>query len=340
MTVDPTRRLAPVVRVAPAKLNLTLAIGGRRPDGFHELASVMVPLAFGDRLSLAPLAGGADTLAVDGPEPCPTAENLVLRAIVATRAALGGEPQPGGAGTPPGRPAAPWIAARLEKRVPVAAGLAGGSSDAAAALDGSLEAWGAELAAPERARVAAALGSDVPFFLAGGPALVEGRGERVTPLAWPTGPAVGVLLVTPALPVSTAEVFAAFDGGARSGAGAAVPTTRHLADELRGGLASHDLLVRAGILATANDLARAAAVVEPGLVRFRRALGKLVRRPIGQSGSGPTLWALYPSESDAAGAAEIVRSALADGRLDPPGSAEPFVVATAIVGHSQEGSEP
>ena len=83
-----------------------------------------------------------------------------------------------------GRPGpAPALAARLEKRIPVAAGLGGGSSDAAAAIDGALEAWGAELDRPtRRLRVAAGLGSDVPFFLAGAPALVEGRGERVTPL--------------------------------------------------------------------------------------------------------------------------------------------------------------
>ena len=73
---------------------------------------------------------------------------------------------------------------------------------------------------------------------------------------------------------------------------------------------------------------------------FKRALSRLLGRPIGLSGSGPTLWALYPSEADAADAAEVVRTALAEGRLDPPGSAHPFVVATAIVGHSQQGSEP
>jgi 4-diphosphocytidyl-2C-methyl-D-erythritol kinase len=81
-------------------------------------------------------------------------------------------------------------------------------------------------------------------------------------------------------------------------------------------------------------------LVVPALVPFKRALTRLLGRPIGLSGSGPTLWALYPSETDAATAADIVREALTDGRLDPPGSGAPFVVASAIVSHSEEGSAP
>ena len=173
--VDPTRRLTPVVRLAPAKLNLTLAVVGRRPDGYHALHSVMAPLALADRLSLAPdpSPDARDRLRVDGFDTGPDADNLVLRALDATRRAL----RPHLAVPPPA------LAIRLEKRIPVAAGLAGGSSDAAAAIEGALEAWGAGvLSAAERSGLAASIGSDVPFFLAGGPALVEGRGERVTPL--------------------------------------------------------------------------------------------------------------------------------------------------------------
>ena len=164
------RELAPAVRVAPAKLNLTLAVIGRRSDGFHSLHSVMVPLGLADRLSVAVLARGTDTLHVSGRDAGPNPANLVLRAVAAARSAVG-ESGP----TPP-------LAIRLDKRIPVAAGLAGGSSDAAAALDASLEAWGATLDPATLMGTAAAIGSDVPFFLAGGPALVEGRGERVTRL--------------------------------------------------------------------------------------------------------------------------------------------------------------
>lgn len=327
--IDPTRRLAPVVRLAPAKLNLTLAIVGRRADGYHVLHSVFVPLGLADRLSLSPAATGPDTLHVTGFDAGPLEGNLVLRAIAATRAAVGG----GWAGGPGPAPA---LAARLEKRIPVAAGLAGGSSDAAAALDGALEAWSAEVDPDARQATAARLGSDVPFFLAGGPALVEGRGDQVAPLHGLHG-SPGVLLVTPAIPVSTPEVFAVFDGLAGRGNAATRMSSGHLAEELRSGLATADLVARAGVLTVANDLLQATFVLVPELLPFRRALSRLLARPVGLSGSGPTLWALYPSEAEAAIAADAVRVSVRDGRLPAPGSAAPFVIATTILhGRPQE----
>ena len=329
--IDPIRRLTPVVRLAPAKLNLTLAIVGRRPDGYHRLHSVFAPLGLADRLSLSPAGAERDSLHATGYDAGPLEDNLVLRAIAATRVAVGG----GWAGGP-GR--APALAARLEKRIPVAAGLAGGSSDAAAALDGALEAWGAELEPDARLATAARLGSDVPFFLAGGPALVEGCGEEVAPLHGLHG-RPGVLLVTPAIPVSTPEVFAVFDGLGGRGNGSTRMSSGHLAEELRSGLTAADLVARAGALTVANDLLQATLVLVPELVPFRRALSRLLVRPVGLSGSGPTLWALYPSETEAAVAADAVRVSVRDGRLSAPGSAAPFVAATAIVSGRQEERE-
>jgi 4-diphosphocytidyl-2-C-methyl-D-erythritol kinase len=319
---DPARRLTPVVRLAPAKLNLSLAVVGRRPDGYHELHSVMVRLGLADRLSLAPAAGAADTLHVTGFDPGPSPENLVLRALAAAREAVGAGWS--GSGGPP-----PALAARLDKRIPVAAGLAGGSSDAAAALDGALEAWGAALTIHERLRVASRLGSDVPFFLADGAALVEGRGETVTPLRGLVGEPPGVLLVTPRLAIRTPDVFAAYDVGARGG-GAARTSSAHLADELRSGLTAQALVDRAGVLAVANDLVPATATIEPGLVGLRRALSRRLGRPVGQSGSGPTLWVLYPSAAEAVAVADEVRAALAVADLPIVGAGEPFVEATTI----------
>ena len=332
MTVDPARRLTPVVRLAPAKLNLTLAVVGRRADGLHDLHSVMVPLALADVLTLAPSPGGTDALHSVGHDPGPPAANIVLRAIAETRSAVGAGWGSGSGGpVGPAAGAAPALAARLEKRIPVAAGLAGGSSDAAAAIDGALEAWAAELDPVTRAAAAARLGSDVPFFLAGGPAVVEGRGERVTPLRGIVGRPPGVLLVTPAVPVLTAAVYAAFDAGSRPGdPGATRATSSHLATELAAGLATSRLLDRAGVLAAANDLIAAASTVFPALTPLRRSLARLLGRPIGQSGSGPTLWALYPSVEAAATAAEEVRAATADGRLAMPGEGPATIVATTI----------
>lgn len=341
MTGDPTRRLAPVVRLAPAKLNLTLAVVGRRPDGYHALHSIMVPLGLADRLSLAPVPGATDTLYVTGADTGPIGDNLVLRAVALARSAVG-------AGWPgQGRP--PALAARLEKRIPVAAGLAGGSSDAAAALDGALEAWAAELGPDARLAVAARLGSDVPFFLAGGPALVEGRGERVSPLPGLVGPAPGVLLVTPGVAVPTPDVFAAYAAGVRPRDGAAArATSEHLAAEVARGMTTSSLLARAAVAAAANDLLPATLELVPGLVRFRRALLRLLGRPVGQSGSGPTCFVLYPSLEDADAAAEVVRSALAEGALPPvagsrpgarrPGDAAPAIVVATTLGGAPSGA--
>jgi 4-diphosphocytidyl-2-C-methyl-D-erythritol kinase len=326
-TADPTRRVTPVVRVAPAKLNLTLAVVGRRSDGYHALHSVMAPLALADRLSLAPdpAPDARDVLRVDGFDAGPAADNLVLRAIEATRRAAR-----------PHLPSPPVaLAVRLDKRIPVAAGLAGGSSDAAAALDGAFEAWGLELAGPTRLEAAARLGSDVPFFLADGPALVEGRGERVTPLPNLAGAAAGVLLVTPALAIRTVDAFAAYDAGgpaAPCDPGSTRLSSQHLADELRTGLGASDLAARAGALAVANDLAPAAFHLAPGLLGLRRALSRMLGLPVGLSGSGPTLWAIYPSVDSAREAAAAVDAALDRRDLEAPGAGRPTVVATELGG--------
>ncbi len=322
---DPTQRLAPVVRLAPAKLNLTLAIVGRRPDGYHALHSVMVPLALADRLSMAVQTDGEDSLHSTGFDPGPAADNLVLKAVAAARRAVAAA----GVATPP-------LAIRLEKRIPVAAGLAGGSSDAAAALSGAIEAWGADVDPDQRLELAARLGSDVPFFLGNGAALVEGRGERVTPLHGISGskgePAdtPGVLLVTPAVPAHTAAVFAAWAGGAMGEPGVARRTSEHFASEFGSGLSVRAFLERAAVLASANDLLHAAAAVVPGLVPLRRGLTRLLARPIGLSGSGASLWAIYPSLEAAESAASTVREALDAGTLASPGEDPPFVAATTI----------
>src|SRR2546423_13219503 len=140
--MDPARRLSPAIRLAPAKINLTLAVVGRRGDGFHDLHSVVVPLALADRLSVAARPAGDDTLHITGFDPG-GANNLVLRAIAATRiAAKGSWP---GAPAPP-----PALAARLEKRIPVAAGLGGGSSEAPPPIDAPPQAGGAAPRPPER----------------------------------------------------------------------------------------------------------------------------------------------------------------------------------------------
>jgi 4-diphosphocytidyl-2-C-methyl-D-erythritol kinase len=158
--------VTPISQHAPAKLNLFLAITGRRPDGFHDLVSLVTPLEHGDTLEVEPADGFSlrcDDSAVPGDD-----SNLVLKAARAFAAATG---QGQGARF------------HLRKRIPMGAGLGGGSSDAAAALRALNARAGQPLDAARLAEVAAGVGSDCPLFLHGGPVIMRGRGERVEPLA-------------------------------------------------------------------------------------------------------------------------------------------------------------
>ena len=151
---------------APAKLNLFLAITGRRADGFHDLVSVVAPVDFGDTLCAEPAE--SFSLACDDPAVPVDETNLVLKAARAFAAASGGK---GGAKF------------FLEKRIPMGAGLGGGSSDAVAALRALNELAGTPLDAAKLAALATQLGSDCALFLHGGPVVMRGRGEQVEPLA-------------------------------------------------------------------------------------------------------------------------------------------------------------
>ena len=184
-----------VVRCAFAKVNLGLAVGPERPDGYHEVATALLAISLSDRLAFAPRGRGV-TLAVDGPEArgVPTGEtNLVVRAAAALAAALG---EKRGA------------AIRLTKSIPHGAGLGGGSSDAAATLRGLLALWGRTVAPARLRELAATLGSDVPFFLGGGFALATGRGTDLRPLTPPRARALTFVIVVPDAEISTRWAYA------------------------------------------------------------------------------------------------------------------------------------
>ncbi len=311
---------------APAKINLALEVVGRRPDGFHELRSVFAALGLADDLRVSVRSMGRmpvprDRLTVTGAPDVPAADNLVLRAALRLRSEAGRSLPP--------------LDFRLRKRIPAAAGLGGGSSDALAALDLAAAAWGLRLSRRRRLELAVTLGSDVPFFALGGWALARGRGERLVRLPPPPGGPLGVLLAVPSARLSTRDVFAAFDasrGTPLGGAGDAEAPARPGAS---GRLAA--LLRRGGSAAElsdaqpANDLLGAAAALLPGLGGLRRQLGDLLGRPVHLSGSGPTLFVLYASPRDARRAAPAVRAAAAAGTLRPPGGTL-RVIATATEG--------
>ncbi|MDL2335910.1 MAG: 4-(cytidine 5'-diphospho)-2-C-methyl-D-erythritol kinase [Chloroflexota bacterium] len=286
-----------------AKINLTLSIGPRGEDGYHSLQSVMLRVGLADELVVAFAETGADTLTVAGLPGCPVDGNLVLRAFGLVRQAIGHELPP--------------LVAHLDKRIPMAAGLGGGSADGAAGIEAAQVMWGVGLSPQARAEIALELGSDVPFFAQGGDAaLVTGRGEQVERLPSLEGSA-GFLLVTPSVALSTAQVFARFDD--LGSAAASESVTTELASALRAGMSGDSLPAWAARLRDANDLWPAAASLAPGLAALREYLEAETSQPWLLSGSGSTMFALYPS----------VAEATADGRLIV--SAESELLEGAII---------
>ena len=169
--------------LASAKINLTLEILARRDDGYHALRSVMVPIALADELAFEP----SERFRFVCEPPSLVADNLVTRAFA--RIGLADAP----------------VAVTLHKRVPVGAGLGGGSSDAAAVLRAAMSGSFGDVPARDWVGDARALGSDVPFFLVDGPALVEGTGERVTALGAP--PPWWLVLIVPPVHVATGDAY-------------------------------------------------------------------------------------------------------------------------------------
>ena len=195
-----------LTRHAPAKINLTLDVGARRPDGYHDIRSIMQTIELHDTLTVArTLDVPGVRLEVTGDESggAPADEsNLVHRAAVRLQKIAAAR------GSVPGHRSGLHIL--LHKRIPSQAGLGGGSSDAAAALRTVNQLLGLSLPLPRLAEIGAALGADVPFFLAGGVARVEGLGERVTALP-PLSPPWHLVIVKPPVGVSTAAAYDALD---------------------------------------------------------------------------------------------------------------------------------
>jgi 4-diphosphocytidyl-2-C-methyl-D-erythritol kinase len=273
---------------APAKINLTLRVLRRREDGYHELESLVVFAAVGDRVSLT--AGPDLELAVAGPTAASSgaaAENLVLRAAQALALRV------------PGLTLGRF---RLVKRLPVAAGLGGGSADAAAAL--RLLARSNRLA-PADARLqdaAAATGADVPVCLDPRPRMMRGIGELLSePLDLPPLPAV---LVNPRAAVATADVFAALNLAKGS-----PPQTHAPLQELP---AEREALLCA-LRQQGNDLEEPAIWVQPAISDVLAALRVLRNaRLVRMSGSGATCFALFDSRAAASTAARQLRAARPD----------------------------
>jgi 4-diphosphocytidyl-2-C-methyl-D-erythritol kinase len=181
----------PFTALAPAKINRELRIGAVRPDGFHEIRSRFASIDLADRITVDRSLGRMAFSCDDGSIPSGEG-NLVVRAAQLLASRLG---------------TAAGARMRLEKRIPAGAGLGGGSADAAVALILLARLWEAEMSARELSELGLELGSDVPFFFAGGEADVTGRGEIVAPRG--DVPRAELLLFVPAFGIATAEVYAA-----------------------------------------------------------------------------------------------------------------------------------
>ena len=267
---------------APAKINLALEVAGKRPDGYHEVAMIMQSVSLHDTLILS-LQESDITLMCDRPElPCDHS-NLAYRAAELLRREVG---------------VARGVKIELNKRIPLAAGLAGGSTDAAAVLKGLNRLWGLALSPVELEQLAARLGSDVPFCLWGGTSLATGRGEMLTPLPDFTGH--GVVLVNPPLQVSTAWVYGNYRGAAGN--------HRRDISSLRRSIEQQDFAAVADTLF--NDLETVTVPAYPQVAEIKDQLLQAGAAGVLMSGSGPTVFALTP---DFASAAELAgRAALGE----------------------------
>ena len=248
-----------------AKINLSLRVLGTRPDGYHELRTVFQSLALHDTLRFR--AASPERFDVSSDDPaCPTdATNLVWRAADAVWKAAGRSGAPRG------------VSVRIIKRIPMQAGLGGGSSDAAAAMRALAVWWRIDVPHDRLRAMAAALGADVPYFFDGGTALGVERGDLLYPLI--DAPAAWATVVVPPIGVSTADAYAWFDGDRREG-------ERPASDQ--------------------NDLEASVTARHPDIGRIARALARAGAFHAAMSGSGSAVFGLFRSRSQASVAARAL----------------------------------
>ena len=271
---------------APAKVNLVLHVGARRSDGRHELCSLFASLDLADGVEVQPAAADAIVCpGVDGP-------NLVQAAIDAFRQAA-----------PPAE--LPPLRVVVDKRIPVAAGLGGGSADAAAVLRAANVIAGSALPDGELRAIGARIGADVPSQVEPRHALVTGAGERVEPVDLPD---MALVLVPSAEGLSTGEVYAEADR---------IPSTRARLDpDALRAVAGAPLAALARVME--NDLEAAALSLRPELARTLAALRETGALAALISGSGPTAFGVFATLPEAETAAEEIPDGFATGLRDPP----------------------
>jgi 4-diphosphocytidyl-2-C-methyl-D-erythritol kinase len=270
--------------LAPAKINLLLRVGRRRPDGFHSVLTWMCTVGLFDTITIRPAAPPGAGLSMTCDEPgLPTdGGNLVMRAAQALAPHSRG-----------GRGAA----MHLEKRIPSGAGLGGGSSDAARVFVALARLWQVSLDSQRLEEIAAGIGSDVPFFLGAASAICRGRGQHVRSAPPPRPKAV--VLILPGVHLATAAVYRRFD---EMGLGDDAAVSEQKAPDLQAwaDLPAHRLALR-----LVNDLEPAAEAICPELASIRAMATEIVGWPVRMSGSGSSLFSLHDSMEDAQRAAGL-----------------------------------
>lgn len=274
---------------AYAKINLTLDVTGRRPDGYHTVRMVMQSVGLHDDVTVTRTGTGGVTLACDKPFVPTDGRNLAVRAAEHFFACTG--------------LACDGLHIALKKRIPVAAGLAGGSTDAAAVLRALDTLYGAGLSTDALCGMGLALGADVPYCLVGGTMLAEGIGEVLTPL--PPLPDCWAVLCKPGFAVSTAAVYAALDGCTPS----ARPDTAGVLRALQAG----DYAGVCRRLCNVMEAVTAAGHAEIG--RIKDTLMACGADGAAMSGSGPTTFGLFRTQAQAQTAYAALRQTFPDTHL-------------------------
>ncbi|ASA25026.1 4-(cytidine 5'-diphospho)-2-C-methyl-D-erythritol kinase [Paenibacillus donghaensis] len=258
---------------APAKINLMLDVLHKRADGFHEVEMIMTMVDLADRLELSGLPRDSIIISSQAGYIPLDEKNLAFQAARLIKDRYNVKS---------------GVHIHLDKRIPVAAGLAGGSSDAAATLRGLNRLWGLGLPAEELQVLGAELGSDVPFCVTGGTALATGRGELLTPLANP--PQCWVVLAKPPINVSTAEVY----GRVRSNQISVHPSAQRMREVIEAGSF-------AGVCENlGNVLEDVTLRLHPEVQQLKEAMVKLGADGVLMSGSGPTVFGLVSKQSKVA----------------------------------------
>ncbi|MHB8983831.1 MAG: 4-(cytidine 5'-diphospho)-2-C-methyl-D-erythritol kinase [Carboxydocellales bacterium] len=257
-----------LVLPARAKINLTLDVLGKRPDGYHQVEMVMQTVSLADTITLEETTEEI-LVSCTHPEVPLNEGNLAFRAAMLLKQAVSYN---GG------------VTIHIDKQIPIAAGLAGGSSNAATVLIGLNSLWDLKLSREDLMHIGSALGSDIPFCIMGGTALASGRGEKVTPLK--ATPELTLVLIKPNFGVATAQVY----GNFRQEQVANRPATQAMLKAIESG--DSEAIIRL----TANVLESVTLKMHPEIGEIKARLAQAGAKGVLMSGSGPTVFGFVEDE--------------------------------------------